>query len=200
MADFLAEWLRFYTPVEPSWIAATLGISDDALDLVLADLGETQVIVVDELLEGAAAPEVCDRINLERLLRMARAEARPSLEPLPAEAFPLLLAEHQNLGTRDAVPEDLLHALEQLFGLPLAADLWETEILPARLDPYIPGWLDALISESDLRWVGAGSKRLFFSLDGELDLFRTEAGRSDRNRNSSTRSSPTAPEISASRI
>ncbi len=181
LVDLMAEWLRFYTPVEPSWIAATLGISRDRLESALTDLSETQVIVVDELLDGAASPEVCDRVNLERLLRMARAEARPSLEPLPAEALPLLLAEHQNLGVRDAVPEDLLHALEQLFGLSLAADLWETEILPARLEPYISGWLDALLTESDLRWVGGGPKRLFFSLDGELDLFRTPADESSRD-------------------
>ncbi len=108
LVDFLAEWLRFYTPVEPSWITATLGISGDRLESVLAELSETQIVVVDELLDGATGPEVCDRVNLERLLRMARAEARPSLEPLPAEALPLLLAEHQNLGLRDAVPEDLL--------------------------------------------------------------------------------------------
>ncbi len=175
LVDFLAEWLRFYAPVEPSRITATLGISGTRLESVLAELSETQVVVVDELLDGATGPQVCDRVNLERLLRMARAEARPSLKPLPAEALPLLLAEHQNLGLRDAVPEDLLKALEQLFGLPLAAELWETEILPARLEPYISGWLDALLAESDLRWVGGGSKRLFFSLDGELDLFRAPA-------------------------
>ncbi len=173
LVDFLAEWLRFYTPVEPPWIAATLGIAGDRLESVLTELAETQIIAIDELLEGAVAPEACDRVNLERLLRMARAEARPNLEPLPVEALPLLLAEHQNLGTRDAVPEDLLSALEQLFGLPLAAELWETEILPARLDPYLPGWLDGVISESELRWIGAGPKRLFFSLDGELELFRS---------------------------
>ncbi len=175
LVDFLAEWLRFYTPVAPSWIAATLGISGERLEAVLAELGETQVVVVDELLAGAGGPEVCDRVNLERLLRMARAEARPSLEPLPAETLPLILADHQNLGLRDAVPEDLLNALEQLFGLPLPADLWETEILPARLEPYLSVWLDALLAESDLRWVGRGSKRLLFSLYGELDLFRAPA-------------------------
>ncbi len=32
LVDFLAEWLRFYTPVDPSWIAATLGISGERLD------------------------------------------------------------------------------------------------------------------------------------------------------------------------
>ena len=56
LVDFLAEWLRFYTPVAPSWIAATLGISGERLEAVLAELGETQVVVVDELLAGAGGP------------------------------------------------------------------------------------------------------------------------------------------------
>ncbi len=181
LADLLGEWLRFYTPVEPSWIADTLGIDGDRLEESLAVLADTQIIVVDELMERAESPEVCDRVNLERLLRMARAEARPSLEPLPAETLPLLLAEHQNLGLQDAIPDDLLNALEQLFGLSLPADLWETEILPARLNPYLPVWLDGLVAESDLRWVGSGKKRIFFSLDSELDLYRasTETPQND---------------------
>ena len=173
LTDFLGEWLRYYSPVEPSWIAACLGVGRNRLDFALGELLEAQVIVVDELLDGATAPQVCDRVNLERLLRMARAAARPSLEPLPAKALPLLLAQHQNLGTRNAMPEDLQQAIEQLFGLSLSAELWETEILPARLEPYISGWLDALFTESDLRWIGAGAKKVFFTLDGELDLFRS---------------------------
>ena len=119
--------------MDPAWIAATLAISRTRLDLALGELCESQTIVVDELLEDATTPQVCDRVNLERLLRMARAEARPSIQPLAAKPLPLLLAEHQNLGSGDAAPEDLQQALEQLFGLPLRAELWETEILPARL-------------------------------------------------------------------
>jgi ATP-dependent Lhr-like helicase len=168
----LAEWLRFYAVVEPAWISSRLGIDRPRLDDALGHLVGDHVVVVDELLEGADTPQICDRVNLERLLRMARAEARPVLEPLPASALPLLLAEHQKLGARDAVPEDLEAALEQLFGLPLAAEVWESEILPARLDPSLPGWLDALLTESDLRWVGAGERRIFFALERELDLFR----------------------------
>ncbi len=166
----VGEWLRFYSAVEPTWIAAALGVPDDRLDAVVRDLEAADTVVVDAILDGATRPQVSDRLNLERLLRMARSETRPSLEPIPARRLPLLLAEHQNLGLFEVVPEDLQHAVERLLGLPLPAGLWETEILPARLDPYLPGWLDALIGESDLRWVGAGEGRLFLALDGELDL------------------------------
>jgi ATP-dependent Lhr-like helicase len=172
LGELVAEWLRFYGPTRIEWVGGTLGIPTDDLDRTLDELVSAQTIVVDELLDDVDGVQVCDRVNLERLLRMQRAEARPSLEPLPATALPLLLAEHQNLGARDSAPEDLERAIERLFGLPLPAELWETEILPARLDPYIPGWLDALLAESDLRWIGAGAKRLFFALDSELDLFQ----------------------------
>jgi ATP-dependent Lhr-like helicase len=102
---------------------------------------------------------------------MARSEARPSLEPLPATSLPLLLAHHQGLGLKHAVPDDLRSALEQLFGLPLQVEVWETEVLPARLDPYLPAWLDGLLGESDLRWLGVGTKRVLFALDEERALF-----------------------------
>jgi ATP-dependent Lhr-like helicase len=172
LAELLAEWLRSYAPVAASWVGSALGIDPARLDAAVGQLRDDELIVLDELIEGAEALEICDRVNLERLLRMARSQGRPAIEPLPARALPLLLAEHQGLGLRDTAPEDLQQALERLFGLPLPGELWETEILPARLDPYIPGWLDALLAESDLRWVGLGRSRLYFALDGELDLFR----------------------------
>lgn len=171
--ELIEEWLRSYAVVELDWISATLGIDRSRLDDALGRLVENHLIVVDEILQDATRPEVCDRVNLERLLRMARAEARPTLEALPPSCLPLLLAEQQNLGARHATPEDLESALERLFGLPLAAEVWESEILPARLDPYVPGWLDALLSESDLRWIGAGERRFFFALEREFDLIRS---------------------------
>ena len=174
LIDLLGEWLRFYGPVELPWIESEIGVERVVLEAALGELRDEQFIVIDELIEGAGTPQICDRENLERLLRMARSEGRPTIEPLDARSLPLLLAEHQGLGARDTVPEDLQQTLERLFGLALPADLWETEILPARLDPYISGWLDALLTESDLRWIGNGEKGLFFSLDGELDLFHSD--------------------------
>ena len=57
------------------------------------------------------------------------------------------LAHHQGLGTSNATLEDLKTVLERLFGWPIDAAGLETEILPARLDPYLPSWLDALMSD-----------------------------------------------------
>jgi ATP-dependent Lhr-like helicase len=172
LASFLGEWLRFYPPVDPTRVGRLLGVDAPCLELAIGELEAAQEVVVGELVEDAGRPQVCDRDNLERLLRMARTATRPDLEPIDAGALPLLLAQHQGLGLPNPAPEELERVLERLFGLPLAAELWEAEILPARVDPYFPEWLDALLGASDLRWVGAGKGKVMFALEGELGIFR----------------------------
>jgi len=76
------------------------------------------------------------------------------------ETLPLYLATWQGVtgasaGTSGgtgagASGADLEAALERLFGWPAPAELWEAEVLPARLDPYYTAWLDALFAETGL--------------------------------------------------
>jgi ATP-dependent Lhr-like helicase len=172
---FLAEWLAFYGPVTPDWVTATLGLDTAMLQSALDQLAEDQTVVLDQLLEGSETIEVCDRENLERLLRMHRAAARPSFRPLPIDRLPLFLAHHQGLGTSHATLDDLKSVLEPLFGWPMDAATLETEILPARLEPYLPSWLDTLMSETDLQWFGCGERRLALGLAGDRGLFAEPA-------------------------
>jgi ATP-dependent Lhr-like helicase len=48
--------------------------------------------------------------------------------------------------------------------------VWESELLPARLDPYQTSWLDTLLQETDLRWVGVGRERVTFAFPEDLPL------------------------------
>ena len=105
---------------------------------------------------------MCDAENLERLLRLQRARARPAFRALPAEALPLFLASWQGLLQPGRSAADLPAALEKLFGWCAPAELWETELLPARLSPYYTHWLDALARESELAWYGCGRGRVGF--------------------------------------
>jgi len=171
LGSLLGEWLRYYGPLLPGAIAEVLGLERERLDRALQDLAEEAVVVIDEITAGASGLEVCDRENLARLLRLARARARPSFATLPAELLPLHLALHQGLATANATPHDLQRALEALLGLPAPAEQWETELLPARLQPYLPAWLDTVLAETELEWIGCGLERVAFSLGDELDLF-----------------------------
>ncbi len=171
LGDLLGEVLRFYGPVGRELLTRTFALDSEQERVALEVLLDEQRVVVDELTEDAAEPEICDAENLERLLRLTRAAARPAFEPLPADHLPAFLAGWQGLATRGAGIEDLRAALERLFGYAAAAELWETELLPARLEPYLPAWLDALLAESDLGWFGAGAERLAFALGPDRELF-----------------------------
>ncbi len=174
LADLVGEWLRFYGPLAPERLHRVFGLDADRLREVLALLQESQQVVIDQLTRGApdAELEVCDVENLEILLRWLRRESRPSFQALGAEYLPLFLAIHQGLVRRGECLEDLRERLDRLLGYPLPAAAWEAEILPARLSPYYPSWLDSLMQETDLLWFGCGKTRLSFAFPADLELFQ----------------------------
>ena len=172
LVDLVAEWLRFYGPVSEQRLARTLGLGGADTREVVEALLEGERIVIDRFRgEDDERLEICDSDNLERLLRLLRAAARPSFEAVPLEQLPVFLATQQGLGGAGADPDLLKDSLEGLFGYPAPARLWEAELLPARLDPYYAAWLDALVQETDLVWFGCGRERLSFALRPELELF-----------------------------
>ena len=177
LADLIGEWLRFQGPLPPERLESVFGLDAGRLRDVLATLQESQRVVVDQLVrrgpdELESRVEVCDTQNLEILLRWLRQEGRPGFTALSAEALPLFLAHHQRLVPRGEKLEDVRERLEQLFGYPAPAAAWESEILPARLRPYYPSWLDSLMQESDLLWFGCGKARLAFAFPVDLELFQ----------------------------
>lgn len=187
LETLLAEWARFHGPFPSSRLEEVFGLDAARGGAVLDAQVDTQRWTVDRLRQGSDAIEICDTENLETLLRWARAAARPRLEPLPLERLPLFLALHQGLVGAGQSLEDLKDRLEPLLAYPAPAGLWESEILPARLDPYYTAWLDSLMQETDLVWVGVGTERLTFAFPEELPLLRlgepepetAEAGSSD---------------------
>jgi ATP-dependent Lhr-like helicase len=176
LVELLGDWLACYGPVDPGWIGATLDLERLAVTAALDELAEEQTVLLDQISEGATTLEACDRENLERLLRMARRAARPSFRPQPPELLPLWLAHHQGLGRSEATLDDLKAALERLLACPLPVDLVETEILPARVEPYHASWLDALLAETELEWFGCGERRIAFGFPGDRDLAAEPSG------------------------
>jgi ATP-dependent Lhr-like helicase len=179
LETFLADWLAFYPPVAPGWIASTLGIEDFLIRQTLDQLASDQAVVLDQLLAGSADIEVCDRENLERLLRLHRAAARPAFRPVGCDHLPLFLAQHQGLAATNASIEDLKRVIEPLFGWPAPVGAWESEILPARIEPYQTSWLDTLMTETELEWFGCGTRRIAFGMSGERELFVDSAAASE---------------------
>jgi ATP-dependent Lhr-like helicase len=174
---FLGEWLRFYGPVSADFITTNLGIGDDVLAEALDALVEDDKVLIDEFRqieteEREPGPaEVCEAENVEILLRMRRSRARPVFEALPPGHLSLFLAQYQGLTTPGDMLEDLQRSIEMLFGYPARVSLWETDILPARLAPYYPHWLDSAVRQNELSWFGCGNERTSFCFQSDFELF-----------------------------
>ncbi len=179
LALVLGQWLQLHGPVHADELTVVLGISAAALAQALDPLLRTGDLVSGPLVRDHPQELLCDAENLEILLRMARAAARPSLDPLPVDALPLFLAQHQGLAPAGHDMKHLQAGLEQLFGYPARARAWEEWILPARLNPYQGAWLEGLMQDSDLLWFGCGRERASFCFPEDLDLYREAPGESE---------------------
>jgi ATP-dependent Lhr-like helicase len=190
LVEFLREWLRYYGPVPQSFLtslnksfcggsrgavfskSAPLAVGDNRLLTALETLIEEGHIIIDEFrAEEGAGEEICDTENLEILLRMRRSRVRPTIEPMELDAYPLFLATYQGLASPGDNLEDFQNSLENLFGFPAKAGVWERDILPARLNPYYSSWLDTALRENELVWFGCGSKRISFCFEADYELF-----------------------------
>ncbi|MEO8195196.1 MAG: DEAD/DEAH box helicase [Thermoanaerobaculia bacterium] len=176
LSGLLEEWLRYQPPVAVERVAVAWGLSRSAAEAALAPLAAGERVIVGELLENheeGATTQVATVGVVETLLRWRRAAARPVFEPLALTELPLFLACWQGLAERTTGGEGLQAALERLFGFPAPAGLWESALLPARLEPYYPAWLDGLVEASELVWFGAGRERIALAFRPDLDLFQS---------------------------
>jgi ATP-dependent Lhr-like helicase len=175
-AALLGEWLEFYGPRSVEFVRRTLGIENRRLQRALSDLIDSQKMLQGQLVAEGGPEEVCDSENFEVLLRLARAEALPKFEPLEIECLPLFLAHHQGLIKPLSNIDGLDLRMEQLVCYPAEAGTWESEIFPARLQPYDPSWLDTLMQEGDLQWMGGEGHRVTFCFKSDLDLWQEVPG------------------------
>ena len=169
-APLLGQWLQFHGPVTVDFLQRTLGMESERLQLALEDLIDSQKAIQGQLVTRGIPDEICDSENFEILLRLARKEAAPSFEPLEIEWLSLFLSDYQGLTKPKEDLDGLRDSIERLLCYPAGAGAWESEIFPARLYPYDPSWLDTLMQEGGLLWVGGEGRRVAFSFESDLDL------------------------------
>jgi ATP-dependent Lhr-like helicase len=173
LMGLFAEWMQFYGPITKNWTRNVWGFDDERLNNILDGLVDQKAIISGHISEKGEGREWCDAQNLEILLRMARKKGRAAFEPLDISFLPFFIAHYQGLTDPGDSLEDLKSFLEILWGYPAQANLWETEIFPARIEPYYPSWLDTLFFESEMVWFGCGKERVGFCFESDLELFKS---------------------------
>lgn len=178
-ATLLADYLRGRALASAAEMTAELGFAPAQLAPWLDDLVASNTIVSGQLVEGRAEQLFSDGENAERMLRMhraaRRAQAERTLAARPLADLVPFLAEWHGLGASQGGLERLQASLDRLFGFPLSAELWEAAILPARLAPYYPSWLDTLFQSYGLTWLGAGKERVLFAFPSDHVLLAESA-------------------------
>ncbi len=170
LAVTLSNFLQYYGPVSIAWLAKAFALEANEISAAIDSLIADNTLIAGELVQGDNSLFYCDADNYEYLLRLQRARGRPSIDAKPGDALPAFMFGWQTRFAAKDPLDQLYETLERLRGLPLAAGLWESDILPARLPGYQTSQLDLLFQEGDLLWLGAGEKNILFSFIDELDL------------------------------
>jgi ATP-dependent Lhr-like helicase len=180
---FLGPWLRFQGPVSMDRISAVLGTNEAETESAVLSLCESGELVRDIRVAGTETLFVCDRENLEILLRLTRKKNRPRIAERPVSVLIPFLARRQGIricdgaGNSPASAEARVkpaHPWEKLQGYAAQVPLWERDIFPCRDEDYNPEKLDREIAAGELFWYGAGHERAAFSLPAAADLVLPE--------------------------
>ncbi len=170
--NLLGQWLQFYGPKSADFVSQALGLALKIVQPYLTEMIDAGQLISGLLIRDDDSLNICDRENFEILLRLSRRSAIPIFEPLPAADLPLFLAHFQGLTRPESDIDGFYKGIEKLLCLPQPAEIWEGELFPARTQTYDPTWLDTLMREGDLIWIGTAKNRVAFCLDGDLSLLK----------------------------
>ncbi len=154
LVEMLRGRLEGKGPVTEAALAAPLGVAQGEIGAALAALESEGFAMRGRFTPGAETEEWCERGLLARIHRYTVKRLRAEIEPVAARDFLRFLARWQKVEaeTRMEGPDALEAVISQLEGFEAPAGAWETEILPARLPRYEPGWLDDLCLAGRVAW------------------------------------------------
>jgi ATP-dependent helicase Lhr and Lhr-like helicase len=172
LAGLVLRYARRHVPFDGRDLAARYGLGVPEANAVLERL-----VRDGRLLEGAFRPhgrgrEYCDPEVLRALRRRSLARLREEVEPVEPRVLARAILAWHGVPRRGRGLDAVLDAVEKLQGAPLPASLLETELLPARVEGYLAGDLDALAASGEVLWVGlepVGER------DGRVALYLSDA-------------------------
>ena len=181
--SLLGQWLRYEGPISIERICAVFGVEHSQAQDAINALAEVDEVINDVIIENQpfssdalhstlqapCLPLICDRENLEMLLRISRKKERPVIKERHSSLLVPFLALRQGLTTGE-VSNQGGSFRKNLYGWTAPAKLWETEILCARNPFYDGEKLNREIHEGQIVWYGAGKERLGFCRPEDLDL------------------------------
>ena len=169
--ELARRYARTHGPFTTSQFAERYGLGRSTADVMLTELAAGGRLLQGEFRPGGSGREWCDPENLQMIRRRSLAKLRKQVEPVDPAVLGRLVTAWQGLVRRRSGLDALLDAVENLQAAPLAASIFESEILASRIDGYNPSGLDSLTAAGELVWCGLEP---LGDRDGRLALYLTD--------------------------
>jgi ATP-dependent Lhr-like helicase len=167
-------------PFQVEDVVDRYGYAPETVTRYLAVLQAEGLLSAGEYTAGVTGREYCDSAVLQQIHRQTLSLLRREVEPVDGETFARFLLAWHGLGRYGqsdlslrgaAVASAVRKSLAQLQGLPLPAESWERDILPARVPGYQPLALDQLCATGQLHWGALPGGKLAFYLPEAVGAF-----------------------------
>ena len=154
IVEVIRARLSAFGPLPLGAIAEPLGVAANHVTQALAQLEREGHVLRGRFTPGAGHEEWCERHLLARIHRYTVKRLRREIEPVALQDFMRFLFDWQHLSvsTQGQGSAVLPAIISQFEGYPAAASAWDSDILPARIKDYSPGWLDDLCRSGKLVW------------------------------------------------
>ena len=171
VGDLVLRYARTHGPFTPSDVARRYGLGVAVIQHALARFVERGRLIEGEFRPGGTQREWCESEVLRIVRRRSLAKLRKEAEPVAQSALARLFTSWQGVTRRRRGLDALLEVIESLQGFPMAASIFESEILAARIDEYKSSDLDTLSAAGEIVWVGVEP---LGERDGRIALYLTD--------------------------
>ena len=172
LRDLVMRYARTHPPFTADAVARRLGLAGtDRIATVLRQLVAAGRLHEGDFTPGETHREWCEPGVLALIRRRSLAKLRRQVEPVDPSVLGRLVTRWQGVTRRRRGLDALLDVIESLQGVPMAASVLESEILPARIEDYAPSDLDTLLAAGEVIWSGVEP---LGDRDGRVALFLTD--------------------------
>ncbi|MBI1422531.1 MAG: DEAD/DEAH box helicase [Gammaproteobacteria bacterium] len=151
LVNLLRSRLEGLGPVSESELSEQFGLPLTRIQQALLQL-EQQGFALRGQFTHHIETQWCERRLLARIHRYTLQDLRKQIRPVSPQDYMRFLFQWQHLSAPVAGTESLYALLEQLEGVTLPAICWERDILPARMQLYLPQYLDQLCNTGRVHW------------------------------------------------
>lgn len=166
----VANALQFYGPHSRKEFYELIPIEDSRLDAIFDDLLATYVLVYDVRVSDRDDLLICDRENLDILLRLQRSANRISVEPISIKQWPRFLMAWQEFGENDEGAQSPLSIVEYFRGYSAPLPFWLRDVWLARLGEVPVDEVEQSLNSQEICWRGTERGRIALGFHDDVTL------------------------------